>query len=425
MTATTHQHERISPDHSPDRAGDPRTGSWQLVPEARHRPVHTAIARAVFRRAVNNLPIQVVLPGGRTWGGGGSDDPMMRIASEAFFDRLGADGVIGFGEAYMMRDWSVDGDLAELLTPFAARTSAHLPAWMQRLRRFYVQRQPSAEENTPGGSRSNIHRHYDLSNDLFALFLDESMTYSSAVFEPSDTLEHAQMRKIDRLLDATRVGQGTRVLEIGTGWGALAIRAAARGAVVDTITLSQEQQRLARERAEAAGVGDRIDVALCDYRDVQGTYDAIVSVEMIEAVGDRYWPTFFSSIDRVLAPGGTVGIQAILQDHDRFLATRGQYTWMNKYIFPGGVLVSVPEVDTILRRDTSLRLAEQHSFGPSYATTLREWRTRFFDHEEQVEELGFDQTFRRMWELYLAYSEAGFGSGHLDVAQLVLRRDEV
>jgi cyclopropane-fatty-acyl-phospholipid synthase len=349
----------------------------------------------------------------------------MRIRREAFFDRLGADGVIGFGEGYLAEDWTSDGDLAELLSPFAARTATHLPAWTQRLRRFYVQRQPSDEENTRGGAKSNIHRHYDLSNDLFSLFLDESMTYSSALFAPGDSLEDAQRRKIDRLLDATGVGPGTRLLEIGTGWGALAIRAAERGAIVSTITLSGEQQALARERAAKAGVADRVDVALCDYRDARGTYDAVVSVEMIEAVGDRFWPTFFTSIDRVLAPGGAVGIQAILQSHDRFLATRGQYTWMNKYIFPGGVLVSVPAVDQILRRDTGLRITEQLAFGRSYAATLHEWRRRFVARADAVEALGFDPTFRRMWELYLAYSEAGFGSGHLDVAQLVLRRDTV
>ncbi len=417
MTATAHQHRQEHVSVAPCE------GPWRHVPAARHKPVHTRVARTLFRRATGALPIRVVLPDGSTWGGGGSTDPVMRIERNAFFDRLGADGVIGFGEGYMVGDWSADGDLAELLTPFAARTATHLPAWMQRLRRFYVQRQPEDEQNTRGGAKSNIHRHYDLSNDLFSLFLDESMTYSSALFAPGDTLEDAQHRKIDRLLDATRVGPGTRVLEIGTGWGALAIRAARRGAIVSTITLSGEQQELARRRAADAGVTDRVDVALCDYRDARGEYDAVVSVEMIEAVGDRYWPTFFTSIDRVLAPGGTVGIQAILQQHDRFLATRGQYTWMNKYIFPGGVLVSVPAVDEILRRDTTLRITEQIAFGRSYAATLHEWRKRFVAHSEDVAALGFDATFRRMWELYLAYSEAGFGSGYLDVAQLVLRRD--
>ncbi len=168
----------------------------------------------------------MVLPDGSTWGGGSPSGPVMRIRRDAFFDRLGVDGVIGFGEGYMVEDWTADGDLAEVLAPFAARTATHLPGWVQRFRRFYVQRQPSDEENTRGGAKSNIHRHYDLSNDLFSLFLDESMTYSSALFAPGDTLEDAQVRKIDRLLDATGVGPGTRVLEIGTGWGALAIRAA-------------------------------------------------------------------------------------------------------------------------------------------------------------------------------------------------------
>jgi cyclopropane-fatty-acyl-phospholipid synthase len=385
--------------------------------------VHTAIARTLFRRAVNKLPVQVILPEGSTCGGGRAGDPVMRVRDDAFFRRLGADGVIGLGEAYMVEDWDADGDLAELLAPFAARTASHVPGWLQRLRRFYVPRQPPDEENTRGGARTNIHRHYDLSNELFALFLDQSMTYSSALFEPGDSLEEAQRRKIDRLLDATDVGSGTRVLEVGTGWGALAIRAAKRGAEVSTITISEEQQTLARRRAQEAGVADRVDVALCDYRDVQGSYDAVVSVEMIEAVGDRFWPIFFTSLDRVLAPGGAVGIQAILQSHERFVATRGRYTWMNKYIFPGGVLVSVPAVDAILRADTRLRITDEFRFGRSYAATLHEWRARFVAHHDEVEALGFDRGFRRMWELYLAYSEAGFGSGHLDVAQLVMRRE--
>lgn len=403
----------------------PVPGPWQDVTPAPHRPVRAAIARALFRRAVDRLPLRVMLPDGRRWGGGTPGDPVMRVHRESLFDRLGADGVIGFGEGYIVGDWDADDDLAAVLVPIAERTSAHLPGWVQALRGFYVARQPTDEANTLRGARKNIHRHYDLSNDLFTLFLDESMTYSSGWFEPGDTLEAAQRRKIDRLLDATGVRDGTRVLEIGSGWGALAIRAAQRGASVKTITLSEEQRALAQTRVEQAGMTDRVEVALCDYRAVDGTYDAIVSVEMIEAVGDRYWPTFFTTLDRLLNPDGVVGIQAILQRHDRFLVTRGQYTWMNKYIFPGGVLVSVQAVDRILREQTRLRITEDFRFGASYAQTLHEWRRRFVAHGDDVEALGFDLRFRRMWELYLGYSEAAFGSGYLDVAQLIMRPAQV
>ncbi len=396
------------------------TGPWlDLPPAPVARPVHTAIARALFLRVVPRLAVQVELPDGRVVGGGGPAAPVMRIRREAFFRRLGTDGLIGFGEAFMAGDWDAD-DPAAVLAPFAARMSTLVPAWMQRLRHFYVRHQPAREENTKVGARRNVSRHYDLSNELFALFLDESMTYSCGVFEAGDTLEQAQLRKIDRLLDSTGVGLGTRVLEIGTGWGALAVRAAQRGAIVTTLTLSCEQAALARERAEAAGVSSRVDVQLRDYREAAGRYDAIVSVEMIEAVGMEYWPTFFTTIERVLAPGGRIGIQAIVLQHDRMLDTRDQYTWIHKYVFPGGALPSLRAIDEIVWRDTQLRIDGTFAFGAHYATTLRHWRERFDAHAAEVDALGFDTTFRRMWDFYLAYCEAGFATGYLDVAQLVL-----
>ena len=396
------------------------TGPWlDLPPAPVARPVHTAIARALFLRVVPRLAVQVELPDGRVVGGGGPAAPVMRIRREAFFRRLGTDGLVGFGEAFMAGDWDAD-DPAAVLAPFAARMSTLVPAWMQRLRHFYVRDQPAREENTKVGARRNVSRHYDLSNELFALFLDESMTYSCGVFEAGDTLEQAQLRKVDRLLDSTGVGLGTRVLEIGTGWGALAVRAAQRGAIVTTLTLSCEQAALARERAEAAGVSSRVDVQLRDYREAAGRYDAIVSVEMIEAVGMEYWPTFFTTIERVLAPGGRIGIQAIVLQHDRMLDTRDQYTWIHKYVFPGGALPSLRAIDEIVWRDTQLRIDGTFAFGAQYATTLRHWRERFDARAAEVDALGFDTTFRRMWDFYLAYCEAGFATGYLDVAQLVL-----
>jgi cyclopropane-fatty-acyl-phospholipid synthase len=399
-----------------------RTGPWTEIAPARRVPVHAAIARWLFRRAVGRLPIRVLLPDGTIWGGGGPTDPAMSICNErAFFRRLGADALIGFGEAYMAQDWTAE-EPAAVLTPLAACMAVHVPKWMQRLRGVYVRRQPRIDDNTRRGARRNIARHYDLSNDLFALFLDQSMTYSSAWFEPGDTLEDAQARKIDRLLDAANVGAGTRVLEIGTGWGSLAIRAARRGAAVRTITISVQQAELARQRAEEAGVSDRVVVELCDYRDAEGTYDAVLSVEMIEAVGEDYWPTFFRSLDRLLAPGGSIGLQAIVLGHERMLATRYQYTWVHKYIFPGGALPSIRAIEEILDADTELRITQVTPIGQHYATTLHQWRDRFTSGRGGVEALGFDASFQRMWEFYLVYCEAGFASGYLDVTQLLIQR---
>jgi cyclopropane-fatty-acyl-phospholipid synthase len=270
-------------------------------------------------------------------------------------------------------------------------------------------------------ARTNVAEHYDLSNDLFAQFLDETMTYSSALFDTSQPtwadLADGQRRKVDRLLDSARVGPGSRVLEIGTGWGELCIRAAARGAEVHSITLSAEQQRLAQRRVAEAGLSDRVRIELKDYREVDGRYDAVVSVEMIEAVGYPFWPTYFQALDRLVSPGGRVAIQAITMPHARMLASRNTYTWIQKYIFPGGLIPSVEALVGVTERQTRLRTVGMLSLRPHYAETLRLWRERFTDHREAVSALGFDETFHRMWELYLAYSEAGFRSGYLDVYQ--------
>jgi cyclopropane-fatty-acyl-phospholipid synthase len=303
------------------------------------------------------------------------------------------------------------------------------PNPLHPLRGLVVKRPPRRERSSTKNSRDNIAHHYDLSNDLFELFLDPTLSYSSALFagDPADAaradLEEAQGRKIERLLDLASVGEGTRVLEIGSGWGELAIRAARRGATVRTVTLSVEQQTLARERVAEAGLSDLVDVDLCDYRDVEGSYDAVLSVEMIEAVGWQFWTTYFEKVDAVLAPGGRAAIQAITMPHDRMLATRHTWTWIHKYIFPGGSLPSVEAIDEVTRQHTSLRTAEVLPMGQHYAATLRLWDETFLARSREVRALGFDETFLRMWHFYLEYSRAGFASGYLDVDQILLTRD--
>ncbi len=396
MTTTTSHGVLAAPPYSPFRA-------W--------------VAERLFRHAVRTLPVTVSFPDGSRLGRGG---PELRIARPAaFFHRLGAQANIGFGEAYMAGDWT-SPDPAAALTPFAARMANLIPRPLQVLRRWVDARRPDRERNTPDGARENIHRHYDLSNELFESFLDESMTYSSAWFEPGDDLHRAQLRKIDGILDYAGVTAGSRVLEIGTGWGALAIRAAQRGATVTSLTLSVEQQTLAEKRVAAAGVADRVQIALTDSREAAGTYDAVVSVEMIEAVGEEFWPDYFGTLARVLAPGGRVGLQAITMPHDRLLATRRSHNWIQKYIFPGGILPSV-EVVEHQAASAGLRVTQRRSLGSHYAHTLEQWRTRFHAARDRVAALGFDEVFERLWEFYLAYSEAGFRSRYLDVWQFGLR----
>ncbi|MFG2490203.1 class I SAM-dependent methyltransferase [Streptomyces caniferus] len=382
----------------------------------------TAVTRLIVQRALAGLPLRIALGDAPVTG---AEGPLLRVRDpDAFFRRIGADGLIGFGESYMAGEWDTD-ELVGALTVLASHLTALVPRPLQRLRGAWAHRRPSAQRNTLEGARENIHRHYDLSNDLFALFLDRTMTYSSALFPQRPAawsdLADAQHRKIDRLLDLAGVGEGTRLLEIGTGWGELALRAAARGARVVSVTLSQEQRELAMARLAQAGYADRVSVELCDYRQVTGVHDAVVSVEMIEAVGEDYWPVYFETLERLVVPGGRIALQAITMPHDRMLATRTTYTWIHKYIFPGGLIPSVPAIVESAAR-AGLHVQENDGFGGHYAETLRLWRERFTQQPTTVGTLGFDAVFRRMWEFYLAYSEAGFRAGYLDVRQLLLTK---
>jgi cyclopropane-fatty-acyl-phospholipid synthase len=400
---------------------------WPDIAVVPHRPVRAGIARQLFQHAVGRVSLRVAERDERWYGGGTGTDPVMRLVRpDSFFHRLGDTGTIGFGEAYMAGDWTTD-DLAGVLSAFAANMRDMIPPVLHRWRNAVLRRQPGHHDNTIDGARQNIHQHYDLSNDLFTLFLDETLTYSSAIFagdprHSAENLADAQRRKVDRLLDSAGVGDGTRLLEIGTGWGELAMRAATRGAQVTTLTISTEQAGLANERIAAAGLADRVTVLLQDYREVRGRFDAVVSIEMIEAVGANHWDEYFASIDRALVPGGRVGLQAILQDDKTVSATKDTYTWIRKYIFPGGQCASLEAIERTLAAHTSLTITDRYSFNRHYAETLRRWRARFEQRAAEVATLGFDETFRRMWSLYLAYSEAGFRTGYLDVQQIAMTK---
>ena len=382
--------------------------------------LRASVTKILLRRIAPMVDVKVVLPNGEVLGPEKTNLPTMRILDENFFARLGKDLKIGLGESFMAKEWEANPDLGDVLTPYAERLLHIVPGWMRKFRKLFEPFHPKHEENNPEGSKSNISRHYDLSNELFALFLDETMSYSSANFGDDkpiwDNLAKAQIRKIEGILDFAGVKAGMNILEIGTGWGQLAIQAALRGAKVHSITLSKEQKALADARILKAGVANLVSVEIRDYRDLQGEYDAVVSVEMIEAVGEKYWPTYFDAIAKHLKTGGKFGLQAITMPHDRLLASKHAYTWIHKYIFPGGIIPSREVIDQFTKK--SMKLVDSRAMGPDYGFTLKLWRERFMQNRDKVAKLGFDGEFERMWQYYLAYSEAGFRAGHLNVWQL-------
>lgn len=382
--------------------------------------IRATVAKQILRRIAPHIDVAIVLPNGEVLGPKKQNLPIMSIKSENFFNRLGRDYKIGLGEAYTAGEWTASPSLVEVFTPFAEKLDQIVPAWMGKFRKLFEPFQPAQEENDLKGSRSNISRHYDLSNEMFALFLDETMSYSSANFAGAtpgfEGLAEAQIRKVDGILDFARVKSGMRILEIGTGWGQLSIQAAGRGAHVHSITLSQEQKELAEKRVQAAGLSDLVTIELRDYRDITDMYEAVVSVEMIEAVGEKYWQTYFDAIANHLKPGGHFGLQAITMQHDRMLAAKHAYGWIHKYIFPGGLIPSLESIAENTKQNFDL--VDRRQMGLDYAHTLKLWRERFMQNTDKLRALGFDEEFERIWEYYLAYSEAGFRAHHLDVWQL-------
>ena len=330
---------------------------------------------------------------------------------------------IGVAESYMDGDWD-SPDVTAFLELFvvneeAGERVAGGASWLlttiQRLRHWL-------NENTRAGSRRNISAHYDLGNAFYRHWLDPSMTYSSALFaKGANDLESAQAAKYRALAQATGIGPGDHVLEIGCGWGGFAEFAAREiGCTVTGLTISREQHDFARERIARAGLADKVEIRLQDYRDETGTYDKIASIEMFEAVGEKYWPVFFGKVRDCLRAGGAAGLQIITIKEDAFERYRARPDFIQRYVFPGGMLPS----PTILRRlgaEHGLALAAERIFPQDYARTLAEWRSRFRASWDRIVPLGFDERFRKLWEFYLHYCEAGFRAEYIDVRQVVYR----
>ena len=338
--------------------------------------------------------------------------------------RLLLRGETGAGEAYMAGQWS-SPDLVALIELAAVNRSALAlgQEWWQRPLQVPLRLAHRTRRNTKAQAAKNISAHYDLGNDFYQLFLDETMTYSSAVFERDDqTLADAQRTKYARLADGAGLRPGMHVLEIGSGWGGFALYAAGeRGCRVTSITISREQHALARERVAAAGLSDLVDIQLRDYRDVEGQFDAVVSIEMLEAVGAEFFEAYFAAVDRALRPGGRFGLQVITFPDAAYEAQRRGANWIQTYIFPGGLCPSLAAIERSLH-GTRLLLREATDIAPSYVRTLAAWRARFLANLDAVRAQGFDDRFIRMWDYYLALSQAGFATGLTQDHQIVLEK---
>jgi cyclopropane-fatty-acyl-phospholipid synthase len=351
----------------------------------------------------------------------------IRIHDSTFYRQVGLNGSVGAGEAYMDGLWDCD-DLVTL-TRILVRNREHLDAMETGLARIggsAMRIWAALMRNTRKGSRRNIAAHYDLGNDLFKLFLDENLMYSSALYaKDDDTLEAASTRKLDRICRKLGLGPQHHVLEIGTGWGGFALHAAKHyGCRVTTTTISREQHDLARERIEAAGLGERVTLLLKDYRDLEGCYDRVVSIEMIEAIGHQYLDTYFRTVDRLLKADGMALIQAITIEDHRYHKALKAIDFIKRYIFPGSFIPSINAMSGAIARNSEMKLFNLEDIGPSYALTLRAWRQRFLDRISEVRALGYPERFIRMWVFYLTYCEGGFIERSIGDVQMLLCKPE-
>ncbi len=351
------------------------------------------------------------------------DEPLARIevVDPSFYRSVVFGGGLGAAESYLQGHWTAD-DLVPLFRLLARNQAAmervgRGPGWLQRpltwARRW-------ACRNTRAGSRKNIRAHYDLGNDFFRLFLDETLTYSSGIFPHSEsTLAEASREKYDRICRQLQLRSDHRVIEIGTGWGGFAIHAAAKyGCHVTTTTISQQQYDEARQRVEAAGLGERVTLLQRDYRELTGVYDRLVSIEMIEAVGHEFLPAYFQKCASLLNSGGQMMIQAITIPDQRYDEYRRSVDFIQRYIFPGGCLPSLGAIVQAVATTPDLQWIQLEEFAEHYARTLARWRAAFRDRLAEVRQLGLDERFIRMWDYYLAYCEAGFRERMTGVCQL-------
>jgi cyclopropane-fatty-acyl-phospholipid synthase len=376
-----------------------------------------------------NGRLQVTLPDGSDIAFGPGDDhrqTKMKINDYRFFSRVVLGGDIGLGEAYMFDEWDTE-DLPDLLGFFFRNRQSFEEGEFKQglLMKMFEKLRFFSRANTLVGSRRNIRRHYDLSNTFFQTFLEPSMAYSSAIFtHPGQPLEAAQQNKYKTLIDKLRLSPNDHLLEIGCGWGGFAIEAVRRtGCRITGITISKDQYALARERVRQAGLQNRIRIQLRDYRKMGGRYDKIVSIEMLEAVGHAYYDLFFRQLDRLLAPHGIAVIQTITIPDQRYNAYRKTHDWIQKHIFPGGLLPSLTIITQSMTRHSSLMIDDVENIGNHYATTLARWRRRFNANLDRVVQLGFDRVFQRKWAYYLGSCEAGFRERALGNLQLVLTRE--
>lgn len=399
-----------------------------LATPRRLPPATRTVMRLLERLAVGQLELS--MPDGSTLRlGRGTPHAALRVRDARCFERVLRSGDIGFAEGYIEGDWDTP-DLPALIGLMLANREAlervlYGSWWGSALHRL----RHALNRNSRRGSARNIHAHYDLGNPFYALWLDETMSYSSAWFDGNlaQPLAEAQRAKLRRTLREAGVREGSRVLEIGCGWGSLAQTAAAEfGAAVTGVTLSREQLAWGRERIAAAGLASRVDLRLQDYRDLPAEFahepfDAVVSIEMFEAVGHAYWNDWFRTLHRCLAPGGRACIQSITIRDDLFQRYLRSTDFIQQYIFPGGLLPSVAAFEAQARRH-GFEIERRLAFGRDYAETLRRWRHDFLAREAEVRAQGFDDRFFRIWNFYLAYCEAAFDHGSTDVVQFTLRR---
>ena len=347
------------------------------------------------------------------------------VHGPGFYRALAANGSVGAAESYMDGEW----DCADLvgLVQLLVRNRDLLDAMERgpaRIGGWAMRGWNALRRNTRDGARRNIAAHYDLGNAFFRLFLSEDLMYSSALYAgDDDTLEAASTRKLDRICDKLRLGPDDHVVEIGTGWGGFAVHAArTRGCRVTTTTISREQHALASQRVADAGLQDRVTVLLSDYRDLQGQYTKLVSIEMIEAIGAQYLDTYFATLGRLLKPDGLALVQAITIEDHRYEQALRSVDFIKRHIFPGSFIPSVAAMLAAKTRSSDLALVHLEDFGPSYARTLHDWRERFLARREDVRAQGFDERFLRMWTFYLAYCEGGFRERSIGVAHVLMAK---